>query len=233
VARADIKGDRTGILRVAVVALAVSVALIWPVTDLIAAHDVGLITGIKRAVALQAAREAVRTQLLTLGAGVFAAGALFYTARNFSLSRGTLEETRRTVELSQGALPESRLFGTDFSGMNLRGATFIRADLAYSVFRGTHAEYTSFAYANLAYSVFLDAHLQNAWLVGAILTNAEFLAGTDLTGADLTDANLLDADLNDADLTGAKYPAGALPSGWERNGAGLLERAGTSPPDSR
>lgn len=34
---------------VVVVALAVSVALIWPITDLIAAHDVGLITGPKRA----------------------------------------------------------------------------------------------------------------------------------------------------------------------------------------
>ena len=47
------------------------------------------------------ARDNVRTQLLTLGAGVFAAGALVYTARNFALSRGTLEETRRSVELTR------------------------------------------------------------------------------------------------------------------------------------
>ena len=71
----------------AVVAVAVSVALIWPITDLIAAHDVGLISGSKRAAALQTAREAVRTQLLTLGAGVFAAGALIFTALNFHLLR--------------------------------------------------------------------------------------------------------------------------------------------------
>ena len=71
----------------AVVAVAVSIALIWPVTDLIAAHDVGLISGPKRAAALQTAREAVRTQLLTLGAGVFAAGALIFTALNFNLLR--------------------------------------------------------------------------------------------------------------------------------------------------
>ena len=71
----------------AVVAVAVSVALIWPITDLIAAHDVGLISGSKRAAALQTAREAVRTQLLTLGAGVFAAGALIFTALNFNLLR--------------------------------------------------------------------------------------------------------------------------------------------------
>ena len=49
----------------------------------------GLGTGTHHAVALQSAREAVRTQLLTIGAGAFAAGALVYTARNFTLSRGT------------------------------------------------------------------------------------------------------------------------------------------------
>jgi hypothetical protein len=79
----------------AVLGLAVSVALIWPITDLIAAHDVGLIKGSARAAALSAAREAVRTQLLTLGAGLFAAGALVYTARNFTLSRQTFKLTER------------------------------------------------------------------------------------------------------------------------------------------
>jgi hypothetical protein len=86
---------------VAVIALAVTIALIWPVTDVIAAHDVGLITGPKRAAALQSARESVRTQLLTLGAGVFAAGALIFTARNFTLSRRTVELTRQTFELAE------------------------------------------------------------------------------------------------------------------------------------
>jgi hypothetical protein len=62
--------------------------LIWPVTDLIAAHDVGsAITGAARAGQLQTAREAVRTQLLTLGAGISAAGALAFTARSFTLTR--------------------------------------------------------------------------------------------------------------------------------------------------
>jgi hypothetical protein len=86
---------------VAILALAVVVALIWPITDVIAAHDVGSVTGAKRPPALLTAREAVRTQLLTLGAGVFAAGALVYTARNFSLSRRTVELTRQTLELSE------------------------------------------------------------------------------------------------------------------------------------
>jgi hypothetical protein len=70
-------------------------AFVWPITDLIAAHDVGRITGAGRLAHLQTAREAVRTQLLTLGAGVFAAGALLYTARNFTLSRQQLELSRK------------------------------------------------------------------------------------------------------------------------------------------
>jgi hypothetical protein len=85
----------------AVAVVAAGVALIWPVTDLIAAHDVGLITGSKRAAALQVAREAVRTQLLTLGAGVFAAGALWFTARSFILSREGQVTDRYTKAIEQ------------------------------------------------------------------------------------------------------------------------------------
>ena len=62
-------------------------AVLWPLTDLLAVHDVGAVTGPGRVLRLQSAYEAVRTQLLTLGAGVFAAGALIYTARNFTLAR--------------------------------------------------------------------------------------------------------------------------------------------------
>ena len=74
----------------AALALAVIVAFIWPITDLIAAHDVGLTISPKRAAALQTAREAVRTQLLTLGAGLLAAGALVFTAWNVTLYRKNL-----------------------------------------------------------------------------------------------------------------------------------------------
>jgi hypothetical protein len=60
----------------AAAALVVAAAFIWPITDLIAAHDVGRIAGPLRAAHLQTAREAARTQLLTLGAGLFALLAL-------------------------------------------------------------------------------------------------------------------------------------------------------------
>lgn len=89
------------IAALAVAVAAAAIALVWPVTDLIAAHDVGLITGPKQAAALLTAREAVRTQLLTLGAGVFAAGALIFTAQNFRLSRRTVELTQQTLRLTE------------------------------------------------------------------------------------------------------------------------------------
>src|SRR5689334_4205973 len=71
----------------ALIVVAAAVALVWPITDLTATHDVGPARGAKRTADLQAAREAARTQMLTLGAGLFAAGALIYTALNFTLSR--------------------------------------------------------------------------------------------------------------------------------------------------
>ena len=67
----------------ALIGITAAAAIVWPITDLIAAHDVGTIVGPSRAFHLQTAREAVRTQMLTLGAGLFAIAALIYTARNY------------------------------------------------------------------------------------------------------------------------------------------------------
>jgi hypothetical protein len=61
----------------------------------LATHDVGPVTGALRTLRLQTARDAARGRLLTLGAGLFAAGALIFTARNFILSRRTFELTEQ------------------------------------------------------------------------------------------------------------------------------------------
>jgi uncharacterized protein YjbI with pentapeptide repeats len=70
---------------IAVVVLAVAVVwlLFVPAADWLAHHDVGSVTGSLHETALDNARG----RLLTLGAGLFAAGALIFTARNFTLSR--------------------------------------------------------------------------------------------------------------------------------------------------
>jgi Pentapeptide repeats (8 copies) len=76
-----------GLLAAVAAVVAVIIVLFGPVTDLIVRHDAGAVTGTKRAAALQSARDAARGRLLQLGAGLFAAAALIYTARNFTLSR--------------------------------------------------------------------------------------------------------------------------------------------------
>jgi hypothetical protein len=79
----------------AVAAIGYGVVLIWPISDLIAAHDVGTIASPARAMQLDTARQAARTLLLTMNAGFFAAGALIFTALNFTLSRRTTELTEQ------------------------------------------------------------------------------------------------------------------------------------------
>ena len=74
-----------------VLALAIAWVLFVPAADWLAHHDVGSAKG----ALLQAARDAARGRLLTLGAGLFAAGALVFTARNFTLSRRTVEITEQ------------------------------------------------------------------------------------------------------------------------------------------
>jgi uncharacterized protein YjbI with pentapeptide repeats len=70
-----------------VLALAVTWVLFVSAADWLAHHDVGSAQGSL----LQTARDAARGRLLTLGAGLFAAAALVFTARNFTLSRRTFE----------------------------------------------------------------------------------------------------------------------------------------------
>ena len=72
-----------------------AVAVVWvlfvPAADWLAHHDVGSVKGSLHETAVDNARG----RLLTLGAGLFAAGALVFTARNFTLSRRTFELTEQ------------------------------------------------------------------------------------------------------------------------------------------
>ena len=64
--------------------------------DWLARHDIGSAKG-----SLAAARDAARGRLLTLGAGLLAAGALVFTARNFILSREGQVTDRYTKAIEQ------------------------------------------------------------------------------------------------------------------------------------
>ena len=83
------------------VALAVGWVIFVPTADWLATHDVGQVTGALRTFRLQTARDAARGRLLTFGAGLFAALALVYTARNFSLSREGQVTDRYTKAIGQ------------------------------------------------------------------------------------------------------------------------------------
>jgi hypothetical protein len=86
-----------GGIAVVVLTLAIAWVLFVPTADWLAHHDVGSGKGSL----LQTARDAARGRLLTLGAGLFAVGALVYTARNFILSREGQVTDRYTKAIEQ------------------------------------------------------------------------------------------------------------------------------------
>jgi hypothetical protein len=232
---------------VVVVALAVALGLLWPLTDVIAAHDVGLTTGSTRPARLQAAREAVRTQLLTLGAGVFAVGALIFTARNFALSRGALDETRRTVELTrhtvelteQGQVTDRYTKAIEQLGSDRLD---VRIGGIYAMERIARDSARDHPTVMEVLVAFIREHSREQWplpepgaeipkrstrpdVQAAITVIGRRDIGHDrqpinLTGANLTGANLTGANLTGADLTGADL-TGAYLTGADLTDADL------------
>jgi len=91
----------TGGIAAAVLVLVVAWVLFVPAADWLAGHDVGSAKGPP----LQAARDAARGRLVTFGAGLFAAGALIFTALNFDLLRRNSERAdkwqRNTHDLTK------------------------------------------------------------------------------------------------------------------------------------
>jgi hypothetical protein len=89
------------VLAALAIILVVGWVLFVPTADWLATHDVGQVTGSLRVLRLQTARDAARGRLVTFGAGVFAAAALVYTARNFQLSREGQVTERYTRAIEQ------------------------------------------------------------------------------------------------------------------------------------
>ena len=194
------------------------VAFIWPFTDLIAAHDVGLIRSPQRAAQLQSAREAVRTQLLTLGAGIFAAGALVYTARNFILSRQQFELSRqemleaaqaqrRTLELTEQGQVADRytkaIEQLSSDKLALRIGGIYALERIASDFVKDHPmvmEVLSAFVRERTSDGFISADIQVALTVIGRRDSTRDRLPIDLTGASLIGANLDSADLRNAKL---------------------------------
>src|SRR5690242_2899103 len=86
---------------VGIAAVVLAAAIVWavfvPLPTWLAHQDVGSADP----ALVQTARDAARGRLLTLGAGLLAAGALLFTARNFTLSREGQVTDRYTKAIEQ------------------------------------------------------------------------------------------------------------------------------------
>jgi Pentapeptide repeats (8 copies) len=209
-----------------VLALVVAWALFVPAADWLAHNDVGSAKG----PLLQTARDDARGRLLTLGAGLFAAAALLFTARNFTLSREGQVTDRYTKAIEQ--------LGSDKLDVRVGGiyalervardsardhptvmevlTAFIR-EHSHEQWpppdpggRGQKRSIRPDVQAAITVVVRRDAKrdigqidLNRANLTRANLYAYANLAGADLSYAQFTGANLAGANLTSAQLTGA------------------------------
>jgi uncharacterized protein YjbI with pentapeptide repeats len=226
-----------------VLVLVIVWALLVPGADWLARHDVGP----ANASLLPAARDAARGRLLTLGAGLLAAGALLFTARNFILSREGQVTDRYTKAIEQ--------LGSDKLDVRIGGiyaleriardsakdhptvmevlTAFIREhsreqwpvsaadspELERLTRPDVQAAVTVIGRRDVRRDI-LPIDLTGANLPSATLTGAR-IRGALLTGADLTGARIRGALLTGADLTGARI-RGALLTGADLTDAYLI-----------
>ena len=204
-----------------IAAVVLAAAIVWalfvPVPAWLARYDVGSATP----ALVQTARDAARGRLLTLGAGLLAAAALLFTARNFALSRHTFELTEQGQVTDRYTKAIEQL-GSDKLDVRIGGI--------YALERIARDSPRDHPTVMEVLTAFIREHSREPWPppdadnpdqlrrtrpdVQAAVTVAGRrdvkrdilpidLTGADLTGADLTGADLTGADLIRADLTGA------------------------------
>jgi uncharacterized protein YjbI with pentapeptide repeats len=213
---------------IGVVAVVLALAIVWtllvPGADWLARHDVSSAKG-----SLATARDAARGRLLTLGAGLLAAGALVFTARNFTLSREGQVTDRYTKAIEQlghekidvriGGIYALERIARDSAKDHPTVMEVLTAFVReHSREPGPPPDSGSLEQRGLtrpdvqaAVAVVRRRHakrdIQPIDLSDADLTRANLrvanLRGANLAGADLTGADLTRADLTGADLTHA------------------------------
>jgi pentapeptide repeat protein len=226
----------------AAVALALVVAwvLFVPAADWLAHHDVGSVTGSLHETALDNARD----RLLTLGTGLFAAAALVFTARNFTLSRegqvtdrytraieqlgsdkldvriGSIYALERVARDSARDHPTVMEVLTAFIREHLREQWPTPGSDGVEAARSTRPDVQAALTVvgrRLAARDIRPIELRGVVLTAAVLTNAN-LASAILASAVLTNAYLADVDLTGANLYLADL-GGAILTGADFTGA--------------
>jgi uncharacterized protein YjbI with pentapeptide repeats len=202
-----------------VLGLAIAWVLFVPVADWLAHHDVGAVKGPLHETALDNARG----RLLTLGAAVFAAGALVFTARNFTLSRRTLNLTEQG-QVTERYTKAIEQLGSDKLDVRIGGI--------YALERVARDSARDHPVVMEVLTAFIREHSREPWPlpdsgerqqerltrpdVRAALTvvlrrdRERDIRRIDLTRADLRHADLRFADLADAELMAADLTAANL-----------------------
>jgi hypothetical protein len=206
-----------GVFAVVVLAAAVSWWLLVPAADWLARHDVGSAKG----ALLQTARDAARGRLLTLGAGLFAAGVLVYTARNFRLSREAQVTDRYTKAITQ--------LGDDKLDVRIGGIYALER-----VARDSNRDHPAVMEVLAA---FIREHSPKLPPLDPRSGEhrqpipPDVQAALTVIGHRFITRDIRPMDLTGADLTGARWSGAApAPTGWELDtGTGLLVAAGGDP----
>src|SRR5580700_5834970 len=202
------RGIRWTIGGIAVVVL--GLAIVWvlfvPVADWLAHHDVGSVTGSL----YETAADNARGRLLTLGAGLFAAGALVFTARNFTLSREGQVTDRYTKAITQLG---SKKLDVRIGGIyalervardSARDHPTVMEVLTAFIREHSHEQWPPSDHpASRGQEPSKRPDVQTALTVVGRRDPDRDIQSIDLTRAHLVGARLLDANLTGADLTRA------------------------------
>lgn len=199
------------------VAAVIIYLLIWYGPDVIARHDIRNVTGSLRALRLQQARDAARGRLLTLGAGIFAAGALVFTARNSIY-------TQRTVQLTeQGQVTDRYTKAIEQLGSDKLD---VRIGSIYALERVARDSARDHPTVMEVLAAFIREHSREPWPVstsgpgssnGTPETRAprpDVQAAATVIGRRDSRYDVRAIDLRDADFTGADLDAANLTKSW-------------------
>ena len=212
----------TAWIAVAVLAAAVSWWLLVPAADWLAHHDVGSAKG----PLLQTARDAARGRLLTLGAGLFAAGVLLYTARTFGLSRRGQFTDRYTKAIEQ--------LGSD--------KLDVRIGAIYALERIARESRRDQSTVMEVLTAFIRDHSHEPWPVdkdgvqdGEKKTRPDVQAAATVVGRRYATRDIGRIDLDGADLAGARWSrAVPVPEDWKLDtGTGRLVAAASDPASAK
>ena len=198
-----------------VLGLAIAWVLFVPIADWLAHHDVGSVRGPLHETAVDNARG----RLLTLAAGVFAAGALAFTARNFTLSRRTLDVTEQGQVTDRYTKAIEQL-GSDKLDVRIGGI--------YALERIARDSPRDHPVVMEVLAAFIREHSHEPWpppdhpasyppgrltrpdVQAALTVIGRRLAKRDIQPIDLSNTNLVTANLSGADLGGASLTCADL-----------------------